>query len=155
MHLAKRWYLDKQATQLLQKTMLEAELKFLKSQIHPHFLFKTPLNNLYNVTADSRKAPEIVYKLAQPMSYMLHDSNQEQVPLEKEIEYIENYITLEKIRYGDRLDVSLNLLPILRVSLIAPLLILPFVENSFKHGFSNQIGRVWVRIAIYCYGKTP
>ncbi|GAB3905540.1 hypothetical protein GCM10028803_36550 [Larkinella knui] len=154
-HLMKKWYIDQQLTQeLRQKTQklasekLEAELKLLKSQIHPHFLFNT-LNNLYALTVNgSPKSPEIVFKLSELMSYMLYDSNLPQVPLKKEIQYIENYITLEKIRYGDRLDVSLNIYTPLDGILIAPLIILPFVENSFKHGVSQQLESVWVRVDV-------
>ncbi|GAB3915960.1 sensor histidine kinase [Larkinella terrae] len=154
-HLLKKWYVDQQSTQQLRamsqqlaKEKLEAELKLLKSQIHPHFLFNT-LNNLYALTVNqSPKAPEIVFKLSELMSYMLYDSNLAQVPLRKEIQYIENYITLEKIRYGDRLDVSLNSYAPLDGILIAPLIILPFVENSFKHGVNRQLDSVWVRVDV-------
>jgi two-component system LytT family sensor kinase len=151
-HLLKQWYLDQQERQALRNEKLEAELKYLKAQIHPHFLFNT-LNNLYALTiTNSAKAPGVVYKLSQLMSYMLYDSNKPFVPLQKEIDYIENYITLEKIRYEDRLDVSLNVLTATENISIAPLLILPFVENSFKHGFGNDIGRVWVHIDILVSG---
>lgn len=154
-HLMKKWYADQQATQQLRemaqqlaKEKLEAELKLLKSQIHPHFLFNT-LNNLYALTVNaSPKAPEIVFKLSELMSYMLYDSNLAEVPLRKEIQYVENYITLEKIRYGDRLDVSLNMYTPLDGIRIAPLLILPFLENSFKHGVSRQLDCVWVRVDV-------
>ena len=147
-HLVKQWYTSQQERQQLKSEKLEAELKYLKAQLHPHFLFNT-LNNLYSLTiTNSKKAPEIVYKLSQLMSYMLYDSNKPLVPLQKEIEYIENYITLEKIRYEDRLDVSLNVLTATDDIEIAPLLILPFVENCFKHGFGNDIGKVWVYIDI-------
>jgi len=147
-HLARKWYTSQQERQQLKNDKLEAELKYLKAQVHPHFLFNT-LNNLYSLTiTDSKKAPDVVYKLSQLMSYMLYDSNKPFVPLQKEIDYIENYITLEKIRYEDRLDVSLNVLSDVQNVAIAPLLILPFVENSFKHGFSNDLGKVWVHIDI-------
>lgn len=147
-HLIKKWYLDEQQRQLLESGKLEAELKYLKAQIHPHFLFNT-LNNLYSLTiTNSAKSPEIVYKLSQLMSYMLYDSNKPFVPLLKEIEYLENYITLEKIRHEDRLDVSLNILNNIDEISIAPLLILPFIENSFKHGVASDIGKMWVHIDI-------
>ncbi|WP_128546460.1 sensor histidine kinase [Larkinella soli] len=160
-HLAKHWYADQQAgqqfrqtAQQLEKEKLEAELKLLKSQINPHFLFNT-LNNLYALTVNhSDRAPEIVYKLSELMSYMLYDSNQAQVPLRKEIQYLENYITLEKIRYGDRLDVSMNIYTATDGILIAPLILLPFVENSFKHGVSHQLDRVWVRIDVLTRDNT-
>ena len=138
----------RQATQQLETEKLEAELKLLKSQIHPHFLFNT-LNNLYYLTlSQSPKAPEIVHKLSELMSYMLHESNQAQVPLQKEIQYIDHYITLEKMRYGDDLHVSFDVFDAIDNVMIAPLLILPFVENCFKHGISNQLGQGWIRITI-------
>lgn len=147
-HLIKKWYFSEQERQLLRQEKLEAELRYLKAQIHPHFLFNT-LNNLYSlIITQSSKAPEIVYKLSQLMSYMLYDSNKPFVPLQMEIDYIENYITLEKIRYADRLDVSLNILDNIDNIHIAPLLILPFIENSFKHGVASDIGKVWVYIDI-------
>lgn len=147
-HLIKKWYFSEQERQLLRQEKLEAELRYLKAQIHPHFLFNT-LNNLYSlIITQSSKAPEIVYKLSQLMSYMLYDSNKPFVPLQMEIDYIENYITLEKIRYADRLDVSLNILDPIDNIHIAPLLILPFIENSFKHGVASDIGKVWVYIDI-------
>ncbi|MFD1141965.1 sensor histidine kinase [Larkinella insperata] len=160
-HLMKKWYVDQQSaqqlhemTQLLAREKLEAELKLLKSQIHPHFLFNT-LNNLYALTLNgSPKSPEIVLKLSELMSYMLYDSNLARVPLGKEIQYIENYITLEKVRYGDRLDVSLNLYTPLDGIQIAPLIILPFVENSFKHGVSRQLDCVWVRVDVLTNDNT-
>lgn len=160
-HLIKHWYKHQHATNLLQQTAqqlekekLEAELKLLKSQINPHFLFNT-LNNLYVLTLNtSHKAPEMVYKLSQLMHYMLYDGNQQEVALEKEIQYIENYISLEKIRYDANVDVSLNVYNDIDGIYIAPLLILPFVENSFKHGLSNRISGGWVRIDILVSDST-
>lgn len=160
-HIIRHWYKHQQATQLLEQTAqqlekekLDAELKLLKSQINPHFLFNT-LNNLYALTlSQSSRAPEMVYKLSQLMNYMMYDGNQAEVPLEKEIQYIENYIALEKIRYDNRVDVSLNVYDNVDGIIIAPLLLLPFVENSFKHGLSNRISGGWIRIDILLQGNT-
>lgn len=154
-HLIKIWFRHQQSTQLLQQKAqqfqnekLAAEIKLLKSQINPHFLFNT-LNNLYVLTLNnSEKAPEMVYKLSELMSYMLYESNKPAVPLKDEIRYIENYISLERLRYSERLDISLNVYDDVEGVNIAPLLILPFVENSFKHGVSNQILNGWIRIDI-------
>jgi sensor histidine kinase YesM len=154
-HLIRLWYRHYQAAQellftaqKLERENLEAELKLLKSQINPHFLFNT-LNNLYTLTLNSsEKAPETVQKLSQIMSYMLYDSNQVRVPLSKEIEYIENYVALEKIRYAERLDVELHVYNDVSGITVAPLLILPFVENCFKHGVSRHIHHSWIRIYI-------
>jgi two-component system LytT family sensor kinase len=159
-HLIKHWYKNQQNALLLERTAKElekeklaAELKLLKSQINPHFLFNT-LNNLYVLTLNhSEKSPEVVYKLSQLMSYMLYDSNQAEVLLRKEVEYIENYIALEKIRHSN-LDVSLNVFNDLKEIRIAPLLILPFVENSFKHGVSNLLSSGFIRIDISVQEET-
>jgi two-component system, LytTR family, sensor kinase len=154
-HLIKHYYKNQQAAQLLQQTAaqlekekLAAELKLLKSQINPHFLFNT-LNNLYALTLNnSAKAPQMVYKLSELMSYMLYDSNQAEVALEKEIHYVKNYIEFEKLRYGERLEVTFNFYGSIDGIMVAPLLMLPFVENSFKHGARNQLHGGWIHIDI-------
>lgn len=147
-HLMRRYYQHQQTTQQLQKQTLAAELKLLKSQINPHFLFNT-LNNLYVLTLNnSGKAPDMIHKLSQLMSYMLYDSNQPEVPLEMEVQYIKNYIDLEKVRYGDRLEILLRVYEKIDGIKVAPLLILPLVENSFKHGASNQLDSGWIHIDI-------
>jgi LytS/YehU family sensor histidine kinase len=154
-HLIRHYYKHQQTTQILkqmaerlEKEKLAAELKLLKSQINPHFLFNT-LNNLYVLTLNhSEKAPLMVHKLSELMSYMLYDSNQAEVALEKEIQYIKNYIDLEKIRYGERLEVILKIYGNIDKIMIAPLLMLPLIENSFKHGARNQLKEGWIHIDI-------
>jgi sensor histidine kinase YesM len=144
--ILKYWYKDQQTAQELSREKLEAELKLLKGQIHPHFLFNT-LNNLYSLTLKkSDCAPEIVLKLSELMNYMLYEASATQVALTKEIQYIQNYLTLEKIRYADRVEINLNQRGQLSSYQIAPMLLLPFVENSFKHGVSGEIEKAWVSI---------
>jgi two-component system LytT family sensor kinase len=151
-HLGKHWHRHQLTAQRLEKEKLESELKLLKSQINPHFLFNT-LNNLYVLALhQSNRTPETVHKLSELMSYMLYDSNQNEVSLKKELYYIENYIALEKLRYESRLDISLNVYSNVEGIMIAPLMILPFVENCFKHGVSKQISESWIRIDI-AYNK--
>jgi LytS/YehU family sensor histidine kinase len=152
-HLIRHYYTYQQTEQLLQrnaqqleKEKLAAELKLLKSQINPHFLFNT-LNNLYVLTLNkSVKAPQMVHKLSELMSYMLFDSNQPMVPLEKEVQYLHNYISLEKLRYGDRLEVLFNVNLKTDGITVAPLLMLPLIENSFKHGARNELRESWIHI---------
>lgn len=147
-HLGKHWHKHQLTAQRLEKEKLESELKLLKSQINPHFLFNT-LNNLYVLALhQSNRTPETVHKLSELMSYMLYDSNQNEVSLKKELYYIENYIALEKLRYESRLDISFNVYSNVEQIMIAPLMILPFVENCFKHGVSKQISESWIRIDI-------
>lgn len=144
----KHWYEQDRKHQQIQKEKIEAELSYLKSQIHPHFLFNT-LNSLYALTLKkSDQASEVVLKLSQLLSYLLYDSNKQTVPLEKELELIENYISLEKIRFGNRLKLTYNSSGNMQGLEIAPLLLLPFVENSFKHGAAHQPEEVWVTIQI-------
>jgi|SRR6185503_5973597 len=146
--LFKYWYLEQQAKQLAQQAGLTAQLELLKSQVHPHFLFNT-LNNLYSLTLErSAEAPTVVLELSGLLRYMLYECNAGYVPLEKEIEIIDNYIKLEKIRYGDRLDISVNYSGDIKGKKIAPLLLLPFLENSFKHGASEQIEQCWISLDI-------
>lgn len=148
----KHWFRNQQTTQRLTQDKLEAELKFLKAQIHPHFLFNT-LNNLYALTLKkSDHAPEMVLKLSDLLNYMLYECNADRVPLKKEIELLENYLSLEKIRYGKRLDLSFNVKGDISGKFIAPMLILPFVENSFKHGVSGETKDAWVGIDLNVKG---
>lgn len=142
----KYWYKQQKNNQLLAEEKLQAELKFLKAQVHPHFLFNT-LNNLYALTLKSSKdAPEVVLKLSDLLNYMLYECSADTVPLEKEVRLVRDYIALEKIRYGDRLNVNFNLHGQVNGRAIAPLMILPFVENAFKHGVSEELDESWISI---------
>ncbi|MFK7949452.1 MAG: sensor histidine kinase [Saprospiraceae bacterium] len=134
------------ARQLLEKEKLRAELKFLKTQIHPHFLFNT-LNNLYALTLqNSTKSPEVVLKLSGLLDYMLFESNVSKVPLSKEISLINNYISLEKLRYGDALEVSFNFSIDHIQRQIAPLLFFPFVEFVFQQSLLDNSKPTWITI---------
>ncbi len=125
----------------LEKINLETELALLKSQIQPHFFFNT-LNNLYSLTLDkSDKAPETVLKLAELMRYVVYESKNKKVPLTREVKHIQNYLDLEKLRYADDLKVNFNITGKLENHTIAPILLLPFVENIFKHGVSNRLDK--------------
>lgn len=152
--LLKNWYVDRENKAQQEKQKLTAELNYLKGQIHPHFLFNT-LNNLYALTMQkSDDAPTTVLKLSQMMHYMLYDAATESVPLSKEIKHIRNYIELESIRYGSRLDLSFNVTGPVEGKEIAPLILLPFVENAFKHGVSNEHRECWITIDLKVKGDT-
>ncbi len=126
---------------------VETELQSLKNQINPHFLFNT-LNNLYALTLKkSDLAPRIVLKLSDMMRYMLYECNEDSVMISKEIHYIENYIDLEKLRYSSETEIKLNVDPQLNEFQIAPLLLIPFVENSFKHGAQPSVSSAFIHIS--------
>ncbi|MGG9960748.1 sensor histidine kinase [Ferruginibacter sp. SUN106] len=148
-NLLKYWYQQKQQTIEAEQKKTAAELELLKSQVHPHFLFNT-LNNLYSHVLDqSPKAPEIVLKLSNLLRFMIYESSVPLIPLTKEIKLLQEYISLEQLRYGDRLDVSVTVTGSLEDKYITPLLMLPLVENAFKHGTSNQTDQCWISFDLH------
>lgn len=111
----------------------EAELKLLKAQLNPHFLFNT-LNNLYGLSViKSDRLPNLMLKLSDLLRYSLYETKETLVPLEKEIQYLENYMSLEKIRLEDQTDISFSKTGDFQTLRIAPMLLIVFVENAFKH----------------------
>jgi hypothetical protein len=139
--LSKGWFLLTQAEKqimLIRQEKVESELKALKSQINPHFLFNS-LNNIYSLSmGESGKAPAAILKLSDLMRYMLYESNEEKVPLKKEIDFLENYIDLQRLRSDQRSKIEYNRDGSPGGLKIAPLLFLPLVENSFKHGIKGD-----------------
>lgn len=132
---------------------LTAELNFLKAQINPHFLFNT-LNNLYYLAyTQSPNTTEVIEKLSQMMRYMIYDSNYAQVPMSKEIEYMRNYISLEKLRLNNQIPIEFEVQGNPQEVLIAPLIFITFLENAFKHGVSNNYPGAWVNILVKVDGK--
>jgi len=142
------WMSYQRDTKELETQTMQSELRFLKSQINPHFLFNT-LNNLYALTLKkSDKAPEIVIKLSEMMRYMLYECNEKRVDLEKEVHYLKNYLDLEELRKGKMVEINLEVKGSVTSQRIAPLLFIPFVENSFKHGANNHISKGFVNIVL-------
>lgn len=143
------WLIQQKDRVELQSKTLTSELNFLKSQINPHFLFNT-LNSLYALTLQkSDDAPQIVLKLSEMMRYMLYECNEKEVLLSKEINYIQNYLDLEKLRHGNRMIINFATLgedP--KDVKIAPLMLIPFIENAFKHGASNQTSPGFVDLSL-------
>lgn len=117
-----------------QLKLKEQELHYLKLQVHPHFLFNT-LNTLYgHALKKSEETPDMILKLSNLLDYLLYQADKPLVSLSSEIEHIKDYIALEQMRFRNNLDVELDLPPATENILIAPMLLLPFVENVFKHG---------------------
>jgi sensor histidine kinase YesM len=144
----KLWMLKQRAWLQAEQDKISAELKLLKAQVHPHFLFNT-LNNIYSFSLEnSPKTPELILKLSSLLSYMLYECKAEEVRLEKELEIMRNYIDLEKERYGKRIDISWNVEGDIHDKFIAPLMLLPFLENAFKHGAAEQLEKSWLSVDI-------
>ena len=132
----------------LQKEKLETELKFLKSQINPHFLFNT-LNNIYSLTVlRAETAPEHLLRLSEILRYMLYDCTADHVPIKKEIDYIRNYISLKMLKDSQGMNVKVDLDDSQPDLLIAPMLFIPFIENAFKHSHVEDLEKGWIRIRL-------
>jgi LytS/YehU family sensor histidine kinase len=133
---------------LLEKT--ETELQFLKNQINPHFFFNT-LNNIYGLSYNSNpKAPEAIIKLSNAMRYIIYETQSNRVPLIKELEFINNYLELERLRLTNPDNLLYNAQVNVSAYSITPLILLPFIENCFKHGdiVNNSNGKVEINIWI-------
>ncbi len=128
------WFLNEKVRKNLENEKLVAELAFLRSQVNPHFLFNS-LNNIYSLAYQkSDKAPEAIMKLSEIMRYMLQESNEPKVKLAREIRYLENYIELQRLRFKDQAYVDLHISGDYSEQSIAPLILISFIENAFKHG---------------------
>lgn len=129
-----------------QLKLKEAELKLLKAQVHPHFLFNT-LNNLYGLTLEkSEEAPKLVLQLSEILDYILYRCDAKLVLLSEELDNLKNYIAIEKIRYSEKLKMNASFPSETHGLKIVPLLLLPYVENAFKHGVSHFPGTASVEI---------
>ena len=146
--LMKYWYVKEQRNLQLQKENAESQLQLLKAQVHPHFLFNT-LNNIYSYTQNtSPVASQLVTRLSDLLRFVLYETRQPLVPLAKELKLIQDYIELEKIRYGNKLELNIQLPEKTNDLYIAPLLLLPLIENCFKHGTSNVLDQPWISLHI-------
>lgn len=151
--LSKYFYLKEQRNLQLQKENTEARLQLLTAQIQPHFLFNT-LNNIYSqAQVDSPGAARLVASLSEILRHMLYKGNQPLVPLDDELQILREYINLEKVRYGDRLDLFFSYPQDADGLCIAPLLLLPLVENCFKHGASHMVEQPWISLDISAEGN--
>jgi sensor histidine kinase YesM len=147
------YFSEKNRAEELQTRQIQSELQQLKAQLNPHFLFNT-LNNLYGLALErSEKTPGLLLRLSDIMSYLLHDAGAAELPVEKEIAMLRDLIELEKLRYGNRATVTLKVTGSVGGLQIPPLLLLPFVENAFKHGGSEQ-GILVVEARLIMEGNT-
>ncbi|WP_255486994.1 sensor histidine kinase [Mucilaginibacter sp. SP1R1] len=133
------WFLNERIQRDLENQRLSAELAFLKSQINPHFLFNS-LNSIYSLAYQrSETTPEAILKLSEIMRYMLYECNDNKVDLSKELQYLHNYIDLQKIRFGNKAFIDFKVMGDVTSQQIVPLLLIAFIENAFKHGVANDI----------------
>jgi hypothetical protein len=152
--MGKTWYLEKERRQLLEKEHLTAELRSLKAQLHPHFLFNT-LNGLYALTLEgSPQAPGVILKLSALLRYILYECNEPLVDLEKEKAVMLDYFELIRLRFGDRVETAMNFTGDTQGGQVPPLLFLPLIENSFKHGTAEELDKSWINGHLHMKGNT-
>jgi two-component system, LytTR family, sensor kinase len=130
----------------IEQQKLEAELKTLKGQLNPHFLFNS-LNNIYSLALiKSDKVPELILKLSDLMRHIIYESKENYIPLEKELEFVNNFIALQKIRTSDKTKIKYEIIGTIPSAKIAPLLFEPFIDNAFKHGLPGTDNSDFINI---------
>ncbi|MFZ6666105.1 sensor histidine kinase [Peijinzhouia sedimentorum] len=134
-------------------TQLDSEVKLLRAQVNPHFLFNS-LNSIYSLALEKDdRAPEITMKLSQIMRYMVDRAHEDKILLKEEVNYLRDYLDLEKLRTGDKAEISFEVNGETDFKMVEPLLLIPFVENAFKHGINTLKSGGVVRINLECKAK--
>ncbi|MBA2331083.1 MAG: histidine kinase [Flavisolibacter sp.] len=148
--LLKRWWLKEKEKEKIEKEKLLTDLQLLKAQIHPEFLFSS-LNNISLLTKRKSvdKASASLLKLADILSYMLYESENTLVALDKELKAIKDYLLLQKTKMGDRLEIDIAIRGDCNKIFIVPLLLFPFVENSFSYFGNNKLERIWINLQFF------
>ncbi|MBW6533808.1 MAG: sensor histidine kinase [Mariniphaga sp.] len=131
----------------IEQQKLEAELKTLKGQLNPHFLFNS-LNNIYSLAlVQSEKVPDLILRLADLMRHIIYESRENYISLEKEIEFVTNFVALQKIRASENVNIEFKTKGEIPSSKIAPLIFEPFIDNAFKHGLPGTNGKDFIHIS--------
>jgi LytS/YehU family sensor histidine kinase len=149
--LTKNWVQTKRKEQILEKEKLETELKFLKSQFNPHFLFNTINSIFVLIHKNPEMASESLAKFSDLLRYQLYECNESQIPLDQELTYLENFIELEKLRQDKNLRTDLSFTSAHQPSnlMIAPFVLMPFIENAFKHVSQWKEGANWITMRLH------
>ena len=152
--LFKYWHLKEKRSLELLKEKTEAQLQLLTAQVHPHFLFNT-LNNIYSKAQyESPAGAKMIMELSHILRYVLDEGKYELVPLENELEMLNDYVHLEKLRCDEELELHISIPSKTEDLYIAPLLLLPFAENCFQHGTSKMLNNPWINLKIELQGAS-
>ncbi len=143
----------KQESAQLKSEKLETEMKFLKSQVNPHFLFNA-LNNVYTLAIiKADETPDVILRLSDMLRYMLYDCKADVVPLQKELDYIKNYIALYQLKEDKPFNIEVEMQKVNGNLMIPPMLFIPFIENSFKHSKIEDFEQSWIKMSLTTNGK--
>jgi len=146
LYLSKEWYLQRQKMRQIEMEKLNTELEYLRAQINPHFLFNS-INTIYfQIDKQNTAARQTLEKFSEMLRYQLYECSEVSIAIEKEIQYLHNYIALQKLRLSDRYEVELETDVALSEFFIPPLVLIPFVENAFKHvsHFTDKVNKIKV-----------
>lgn len=144
----REWYKQDRRRKEMEKEKLLSELSFLKSQVNPHFLFNS-LNGIYALAIKkSDKTPEALLQLSNLLRHMLYDADQKMVSLKKEVDYLKNYIQLQRLRLSDDVKINFDVSGDLSAKMIEPMLFIPFVENAFKHGVDSEGADIKIKLSV-------
>lgn len=144
----KGWFEQESKISQFKVDQLSTELKLLRAQVNPHFLFNT-LNNLYGLALKkSDKTPEIIMRLSDMMDFMLYDANEAKVPLKKDVDNLVNYVEIEKIRQGNNAKINFSVTGEMKTQKIIPLLMLSLLENGFKHGINREPANAYIDASV-------
>ena len=146
--LLKDWLKDQQRTQQLEKEKLETELKFLRSQFNPHFLFNTINSIHFLIRKDPKMASDTLSKFSDLLRYQLYECNEARIPLTQEVHYLSNFVALEQMRVSQNVAVVLDVSENVNGAHIAPFILMPFVENAFKHVSKGKRHPNFIRISL-------
>ena len=148
--LAKSWLASQRKRQELEKEKLETELKFLKSQFNPHFLFNTINSIFVLIDKNTAMASESLAKFSGLLRYQLYECNESQIPLKREIAYIQSFIELEELRQNANFELQIDLPKNVGNLAIAPFILMPFIENAFKHvAKDGKNAKNWIKISMH------
>jgi two-component system, LytTR family, sensor kinase len=148
--LTKNWIQTKRREKLLEKEKLETELKFLRAQFNPHFLFNTINSIFVLIHKNPKMASESLAKFSGLLRYQLYECNEQQIPVTQEFSYLENFIELQKLRQDGNVETSIHIeRPTTQDLSIAPFIIMPFVENAFKHVSQHKNNANWISMRFY------
>tara|TARA_R110000868_G_scaffold306734_4_gene568158 strand:- start:27635 stop:28417 length:783 start_codon:yes stop_codon:yes gene_type:complete len=147
------WFRIENEKKQLENEKLNAELNYLKAQINPHFLFNTLHNLNYLVQSKKEEASKTIIRLSNIMRYMIYEAKKNLVSIKKEIQYMEDYIELECIRLNNPLDITFNTNGNNENTQIAPLILLTFLENAFKHGVNDSAPNCWISVDLFLDGE--
>jgi LytS/YehU family sensor histidine kinase len=150
LYLSKQWYLQRSLLQKIELEKLNTELEYLKAQINPHFLFNS-INTIYvMIDRQNKEARETLSRFSDLLRYQLYECNGAEIAVEKEIHYLKNYVELQKLRKDHNYEITFRHSPELKKFTLPPLLLIPFVENAFKHvsHFSDKKNTIEIELTI-------